>query len=162
MATTLTLLGTGNPGCFSNIYQTASALVINEMSIIIDCGGGTVQRLSTAHANGQEALALKNLKTLILTHLHPDHSAGLADFIISTWIKERRAPLMIYGPRGTKEMTDHLIQAYKLGIAEHQDSESPTSWPLRYEVVEYSAGEVLSNEAITITAFEVSHGGLET
>ena len=162
MKTTVVLLGTGNPGCFANRYQTASALIVAGTPFIVDCGGGTVQRLSSAYARGQEALALNNLNTLILTHLHPDHSAGLADFIISTWIKGRKEPLMIYGPAGTKAMTEHLIQAYRLGIAEHQDTDSPTRWPLRYEVTEYTAGEIFSGGAVTITAFEVSHGGLET
>lgn len=162
MSTTLTLLGTGQPGCYPNRYQSSTALVVNEMPIIIDCGGGTVQRLSSARAAGQEALRLGNLKTLILTHLHPDHSAGLADFIVSTWILGRREPLKIYGPAGTKEMTDLLVQAYKLGIAEHWETESPTSWPLTYEVIEYTDGELLATDDVTVTAFRVSHGGLET
>ena len=162
MNTTVTLLGTGNPGCFADRYQSASAVVVNGTPIVIDCGGGTVQRLSSAHAAGQKALALENLKTLILTHLHPDHTAGLADFIISTWIRGRREPLVIYGPAGTKKMVDLLVEAYELGIAEHRDTESPTSWPLYYEVVEYTAGELLAAADFTVTAFQVSHGGLET
>ena len=111
MSTTLTLLGTGNPGCFPNVYQSAAAVVVEGTPFIIDCGGGTVQRLASACAAGQDALTLGKLKTLILTHLHPDHSAGLADFIISTWIVGRKEPLMIYGPAGTKKMTDLLIEA---------------------------------------------------
>ena len=31
-------------------------------------------------------------------------------------------------------MTEHLIEAYKLGIAEHWETESLMRWPLRYEV----------------------------
>ena len=162
MTTTLTLLGTGTPGCFPNTYQSAAALVVDETPFIIDCGGGTIQRLSSACAAGQPALALNNLQTLIITHLHPDHTAGLADFIISTWITGRQEPLVIYGPKGTKKMTDLLIEAYELGIAEHWETESSTSWPLRYEVVEYSEGTLISSAKTTATAFQVSHGGLET
>ena len=161
MQTTLTLLGTGQPGCYPDRFQSSSALVVNGFPIIIDCGGGTVQRLSSAQV-GQPALKLGNLKTLILTHLHPDHTAGLADFIISTWIRGRKEPLTIYGPAGTKEMVDHLIKAYRLGIAEHWETESPTGWPLTYEVVEYTDGVLLATDDVTATAFRVSHGGLET
>lgn len=162
MNRTLTLLGTGSPGCAPNVYQTAAALVVNERPFIVDCGGGTVQRLASAHAAGQPALRLGNLNTLILTHLHPDHSAGLADFIISTWITGRQEPLTIYGPAGTKEMVEHLIEAYKFGIAEHWETESPTAWPLRYEVVEYTDGELFATADVAVTAFRVSHGGMET
>ncbi len=162
MSTTVTLLGTGHPGCYPNVYQSATALVVDGMSIVIDCGGGTVQRLAVARAAGQPALAFSNLKTLIITHLHPDHTAGLADFLLTTWILGRKEPLRIYGPAGTKEMTDLLVKAYKLGIAEHRDTESPTSWPLCYEVIEFTEGELFATDAVTVTAFQVSHGGLET
>jgi len=162
MNTTLTLLGTGTPGCYANRYQTAASLVVGEMPIVIDCGGGTVQRLASACAAGQPALALNNLNTLILTHLHPDHSAGLADFIISTWIKGRQETLMIYGPAGTEKMVGLLVEAYELGIAEHWETVSPTGWPLRYEVVEYTAGELLATPEVTVTAFQVQHGRMET
>lgn len=160
--TTLTLLGTGMPGCTPNAYQSAAAVVAGDTTLIIDCGGGTVQRLSSAQAAGQPALNLANLTTLILTHLHPDHSAGLADFIISTWIRGRQESLKIYGPAGTKKMVALLMEAYELGIAEHRDTESPTEWPLLYEVIEYSDGEILSTDDVTVTAFRVSHGGMET
>lgn len=162
MTVTLTLLGTGSPGCHPNLYQSAAALVVDEMPYVIDCGGGAVQRLAVARANGQPALALHKLNTLILTHLHPDHSAGLADFIISTWINGRRRPLKIYGPAGTAKMTALLVEAYELGIAEHLDSEAPTFWPLRYEVIEYTAGEIITTPTVIVTAFRVEHGGLET
>ncbi len=162
MTVTFTLLGTGTPGCYPNTYQAASALVIDDFPIIIDCGGGTIQRLSVAHANGQPALRISNLKTLILTHLHPDHSAGLADFIISTWIMERKESLTIYGPKGTREMVELLIQAYKIGIAEHRDTESPTNWPLKYEVIEYTDGELFKTPKVQAIAFRVLHGRLET
>ncbi|MEM7115358.1 MAG: MBL fold metallo-hydrolase [Chloroflexota bacterium] len=162
MGITLTLLGTGTPGCFPNVYQSATALVVGELAIVVDCGGGAVQRLSAARAAGQEALRFSNLKTLIITHLHPDHTAGLADFLLTTWILGREEPLVIYGPTGTKEMVGHLVQAYKLGIAEHWETESPTSWPLRYEVVEYTDGELFATDELTVAAFRVSHGGLET
>ncbi len=162
MKTILTLLGTGNPGCYPNVYQTAAAVVVGETPFIVDCGGGTVQRLSSAHAAGQPALLLSNLHTLILTHLHPDHSAGLIDLIISTWIKGRSEPLVIYGPAGTKKMVDLLIEAYELGIAEHSKPGSPSPGLLQYEVTEYTDGELIRTADVTITAFRVSHGGMET
>ncbi len=58
MSTTLTLLGTGNPDCSPNTYQTSAALTVDDMPIIIDCGGDAVQRLSSARAARQPALAL--------------------------------------------------------------------------------------------------------
>ena len=162
METQLVLLGTGSPRCSPQEYQTAAAIVVDQIPFVIDCGGGAVQRLAQAYAKGIEPLALGNLHHLILTHLHPDHTAGLPDFIISTWIRGRRDSLTIYGPKGTRKMVALLVEAYELGIAAHWDEPSPTHWPLRYEVIEYTDGELYSDEQVTITAFRVSHGVMET
>lgn len=162
MGTQLILLGTGSPACQPDAFQTASAVIVNDRAIVVDCGGGTVQRISQAVEKGVDSLYLGKLDTLILTHLHPDHTAGLADFIVSTWIRGRQAPLKIYGPAGTEEMVGHLIAAYKLGIAQHAGPDTPTKWPLLYEVHEYTDGDLIADENVRVTAFRVSHGNMET
>ena len=160
MTTKLILLGTGSPRCLPNVYQSGTAVLVNDTPFILDCGGGIVQRLAVA-AVQNPALALGNLQHLVITHLHPDHTAGIADFIISTWIRERKAPLQIYGPKGIKKMVALLIEAYEIGIAEHWETVTPTSWPLLYDVHEYQAGKLLELAGTTITAMQVVHGRLE-
>ena len=49
-------------------------------------------------------MEIQNLKYAFLTHLHSDHSAGLADLILSPWVLERNEPLNLFGPKGLKEM----------------------------------------------------------
>jgi ribonuclease BN (tRNA processing enzyme) len=162
MTTNLILLGTGTPNLQPEKYQSGYAVVVDERSYIVDCGGGVMQRISQAYECYQlEALAIPNLTRLFLTHLHPDHTAGLADFLLAPWVLEREDTVTIYGSKGTQAMVDHLLAAYTIGIAEHRDGLAPINNPLDITVQEIQAGQVYQDDKVTIEAFPVSHGGLE-
>jgi ribonuclease BN (tRNA processing enzyme) len=51
-----------------------------------------------------------------LTHLHSDHTAGYPDLILTPWVVGRREPLEVYGPKGIKHMTRHILEAYREDI----------------------------------------------
>jgi ribonuclease BN (tRNA processing enzyme) len=53
------------------------------------------------------------LKCFFITHLHSDHTADLTDFIFTPAVLDRNAPLEIYGPKGLKNMVNHLMKAFK-------------------------------------------------
>ncbi len=149
--TRLVLLGTGNPNLHPDRYQSSLAVIVDDVPYIVDCGGGTVQRLSQAqHENGISALAAPRLTRLFLTHLHPDHTTGLPDFIIALWL-ERPAPLHIWGPTGTQSLVDHILAGYETGIAEHRDGLAPINHPLTVQVTEIAAGEIYADERVSLT-----------
>jgi ribonuclease BN (tRNA processing enzyme) len=160
--TKLVLLGTGTPNILPNRYQSSLVVIVDDKSFIVDCGGGTMQRISqTYHEKNIEALAMPNLTRLFLTHLHPDHTTGLADFIIAPWVLDRSEILQIWGPKGTQTLVNHLLAAYEIGIAEHRDGIAPINHSLQVEVTEIEAGQVYQDTNVTIEAFSVSHGGLD-
>lgn len=161
MATKLVLLGTGTPNMEPTKYQSSLAVIVGDKSYIVDCGGGTIQRLSQARAKGLEALAPPNLTHLFLTHLHPDHTVGLPDFMIAPWVEGRKRPLHIYGPNKTDRLVNGLLFAYETGIAEHRDGDAPVNHPLQIETHTIVSGIVYQDEMVTIEAFPVAHGGLE-
>ena len=74
---------------------------------------------------GTRALEAPQLKRAFITHLHSDHTLGLADLILSPWVLERDAPLEIYGPRGLRSMTDHLVAAYAEDIRVRRSGGEP-------------------------------------
>jgi ribonuclease BN (tRNA processing enzyme) len=162
MGTKLVLLGTGTPRCIPNTYQSAAAVIVDDAPYLIDCGGGVIQRISEAQERGINGLAFKDLTRLFVTHLHPDHTAGLADLLIAPWVLFRKEPLVIYGPKGTRKMCDLIAEAYELGIGAHLDQISQTHWPLLYEVHEIEAGEIYADDHVRVSAFKVQHGVLET
>ena len=160
--TQLVLLGTGTPNILPSRYQSSFAIIVDDIPYLVDCGGGAIQRASEAFYNkGIKGLELKNLSRVFLTHLHPDHTTGLADLIIAPWILDRKDPLQVWGPIGTGSMINHLLKAYKIGIGEHRDGLAPINHPLKVTVTEIASGKIYQDERITVTAFQVKHGGLE-
>src|SRR5260370_15352106 len=81
--TEVVLLGTGTPYPDPSAWGPATAVVVGERLFIFDAGVGVVRRLNAAHLpiNGPEAL--------FITHLHSDHTLGLADLILSSWMMQR-------------------------------------------------------------------------
>ena len=70
----VTLLGTGIPNAQINAFGTSTLIEAGEERILIDCGRGTVIRLS------QLGLGVGHVDRIFLSHYHSDHYAGC-----STW-----------------------------------------------------------------------------
>ncbi|MCI0711595.1 MAG: MBL fold metallo-hydrolase [Chloroflexi bacterium] len=161
-STTLVLLGTGTPNILPDRFQSSYAVIVNDVPYIVDCGGGTLQRLSQAfHEKGVDALRMASLTRLFLTHLHPDHTTGLADFIIAPWVEGRKKTLTIHGPTGTDSLVNHLLEAYSIGVGEHRHGLAPINHDLSVRVERLTPGEIYRDENVHIEAFRVKHGGLE-
>ena len=82
------MLGTGTPNADPERSGPAVAIVVNDTPYLVDFGPGVVRRATAAtpeYGGEIEGLAAKNLKVAFLTHLHSDHSAGLADLILTPW-----------------------------------------------------------------------------
>jgi ribonuclease BN (tRNA processing enzyme) len=110
------LLGTGNPAANPDRSGPSVAIVVNDTPSVVDWGPGVVRRTAAAVRKGVSGLAVSNLKTAFQTHLHSDHTLGYADLILSPWVLGRKEPLEVYGPKGIKAMTDHILAAYKKDI----------------------------------------------
>ncbi|MCA9884708.1 MAG: MBL fold metallo-hydrolase [Anaerolineae bacterium] len=162
MTTELILLGTGTPNLHPSRYQSSLVIIAEGQPYLVDCGGGTMQRVSRARDQFQlDALDMKRLTRLFLTHLHPDHTTGLPDFLIAPWVLERDAAVEVYGPRGTTHLVDGILSAYEIGIAEHRDGLAPINNPLSIQTGTISEGRIYQDAALTVDAFPASHGGLE-
>ncbi|HWO00906.1 MAG TPA: MBL fold metallo-hydrolase [Blastocatellia bacterium] len=158
-ATKLVLLGTGTPNADPDRSGPALAIVVNNTPYILDCGPGVVRRAAGAVRNGVMGLEPVNLKTVFITHLHSDHTTGLADLILTPWTLERKQPLEVYGPRGIKAMTRHLLAAYREDIQMRLNGGEPSN-RTGYTVSahEIQPGVVFKDTNITVKAFAVSHG----
>lgn len=112
----IVMLGTGTPNPIPERSGPCIAVIIGDSSYLVDAGPGLVRRAEMANRLGVEALEASQLKRLFLTHLHSDHTAGLPDVMLTSWVLERSEPLEVYGPKGTKSMCDHLLKAFELDI----------------------------------------------
>jgi ribonuclease BN (tRNA processing enzyme) len=88
------------------------------MPYLIDFGPGVIRRAVAAYNKGVLAIgpAAVNLRTVFVTHLHADHTAGYPDLILTPWILGRKDPVDVYGPRGLSDMTRHVLGAWKVDI----------------------------------------------
>jgi ribonuclease Z len=160
LRTQIVMLGTGNPLPDPDRSGPATAIVVDEVAYLFDCGPGVVRRASAAGAkHGLAALDPTNLHHLFVTHLHSDHTVGYADLMFTPWVVGRTAPLVVYGPPGIAAMTEHLRAAYAEDIAirteglEHGDRVGSVP-----DVHEVTAGLVFQDARVRITAIPVHHG----
>lgn len=153
------ILGTGTPNADPERSGPAVAIVRGNSSYLIDAGPGVVRRAAAAARNGTPALAAPHLRTVFLTHLHSDHTVGLADLIFTPWVLERTEPLTIYGPPGTKAMVSHLVEAYTEDVRNRVDGLEPANETgHKVVVLEVTPGVVHRDSNVVVRAFPVPHG----
>ena len=111
--TKLVLLGTGTPFADPERSGPSLAIVVKGHSYLVDAGPGLVRRASAAFKKGLPGLQADQLRTLFLTHLHSDHTAGLSDLIFTPAVLDRNAPLRVFGPKGTRKMVRHTQKAFQ-------------------------------------------------
>ncbi len=151
--TEVILLGTGTPNADPERSGPSTAVVVDGFVYLVDCGPGVVRRASAA------GLPAKKLERVFLTHLHTDHTVGLADLIFTPWVLEREAPLHVWGPEGTKAMVKSVAEAYAQDVRIRIDGLEPANATgHRVNVHEISAGEVYRDDRVTVTAILVDHG----
>ena len=156
------MLGTGTPNAEPDRSGPCVAVVVGDTPYLVDAGPGIVRRANAARRLGVEALRPGNLKHVFITHLHTDHTLGLADLIFTPWVLERDGPLQLYGPPGVREMVDHLLQAYEQDVRIRIDGLEPAnSAGYKVDVHEIAAGEVYRDANVTVRAIAVNHGSWE-
>jgi ribonuclease BN (tRNA processing enzyme) len=165
--TQVVLLGTGNPFPDPDRSGPATAIVVNGRAYLVDFGPGVVRRAKAAMFDkGITALEPTNLTIAFATHLHSDHTVGYPDLILTPWVMGRKVPLEVYGPKGIKAMTDHILEAWQADIEERVSTETWQSPHYRdnYKVNEHevSPGVVYKDANVTVTAFPTKHAFPET
>lgn len=152
----LTLLGTGAALMDPVRAQTALLLTLDDREhVLIDCGDGAVRRLVQAGVSPSE------VGTVLLTHLHFDHTADLATFAIAGWMLNRKGAFRLLGPPGTRRMVGHLLE----GGAYDADIRARAAYPMRQanlealrpEVTEIAPGVIHDNGRLRVRAGLVEH-----
>ena len=165
VGTKLVLLGTGTPPADPDRSGPASAVVVNGTPYLIDFGAGVVRRAKAAMAErGIDALDPVKLRVVFLTHMHSDHTVGYPDLILTPWVLGRKVPLEVYGPTGIKDMTTHILEAYRVDFeSRHKQYEEGLyavgSFPAGHAVNahEIKPGVVYQDANVKVTAFATRH-----
>lgn len=157
--TGIVLLGTGTPNADPERMGPSLAIIVKDKSYIVDCGVGLVRRASTAYKHGIASLKPSRLDTLFITHLHSDHTLGLADIMFTPGVLSRMQPLKIFGPPGTGDMVYHIEHAYREDVEVRLNGLEPAHEE-GYEFLpqECAPGQIFQDKNVTVTAFAVRHG----
>lgn len=133
------LLGTGGTVPLPERWLTSCLLKYKGNEVLIDCGEGTQIALH------QHGLSLKRINTILLTHYHADHTAGLPGLLLSMAKADRTEPITIIGPRGLEQ----ILQGVAM-IARYV--------PFEVRYVEITEKEkTMEIDGMQVTAFAVKH-----
>ena len=157
------ILGSGTPNPDPEHSGNSIAVIVNDIPYIVDFGPGLIRnaaKLSPEYGGCIKALSVQNIKRAFLTHMHSDHTTGYADLILTPWVLERDKPLEVYGPDGLKNMTEHILAAYKDDIDYRRYGLEPANdkgWRVNaYEIT--NDGEIYRDANVMVEAFKVIHG----
>jgi len=155
------LLGTkGGPDLTRDRSESATLLVVDGRPYLIDCGIGTMRRLLEAGVRSP------TIRTIFLTHDHPDHAIGLVDVMANdfngldnTGGFGEAGTFEIYGPPETAALVgaawNFIRIPYGIFAAEHLGAGIVAN-PFRVHVIARD-GPVYQDDHIRVTAAENTH-----
>ena len=161
--TQILFLGTAaGPPLRADRSEPATLLIVDGRRYLIDCGIGTARRLVKA------GIASETIGTIFFTHLHADHTLGLADVLANDLQQKDAADaahvINIYGPQQTKALVDAAYQyihiPYAVFAAEHGGPRSGLSVTNPFAVHEIGEGVVYQDDKIRVVAVENTHYAL--
>ena len=141
----LSVVGCGDAFGSGGRLQTCFHVETSETRFLIDCGATTLL--------GMDRLGLdpNRVDTILISHLHGDHFAGLVWWLVhAMYIGRRSAPLTVIGPAGIEDRFFTATEALFPGA---------TNVVRRFDLEfrEFAAGEQMTAKGLALTPFEVSH-----
>ena len=148
----LTFLGTGAPR--PSLRRSGPGILVEAGPhlFLIDAGSGVREQIF--RAGGWEWIT--GLSTILVTHLHYDHTVDITDLSLTGWMYGRRVPMEVYGPAGMEEMAHHFDAAYKWD----KDMRRLVGIPMKGSNIvahDIAPGVIFDKDSLKITAFEVEH-----
>ena len=148
----VTLLGTGTPQPLMDRFGPSILVQAGSKIFLFDAGRGCLQRLR------QLNIAYDTLDAVFFTHLHSDHIVGFPDLWLTGWlISKRKIPLPVFGPKGTKQMTDYLRKAYDFDIKIRIEDDKASLEGSKLLTTDINEGAIYEKDGVKVIAFLVDH-----
>ncbi len=135
---TITFLGTSSAPPQIERRQSSIAIKYRGNLLIVDAGEGTQIEML------RNKISLRKL-TILLTHLHSDHTLGLIGILTTRNFFNIKTPVTIIGPTWTSQFLSILFLAYRF---------KPE---FEISVLETTGGKVLENKDLLVESFPVKH-----
>ena len=141
--TDLSVFFAGTAGSVPTARRGLPATLIRRggQRLLVDCGEGTQRQLL-------KSVGLADIDVILLTHHHVDHWLGLLGLVKSFGLRDREAPLDVYGPPGTEKL---LLEQMRPVIGR---------LPYPFSVSDMASGDALDfDDGFSVEAFNVRHRG---
>ena len=137
----LVFLGTSSMVPTAERNHSAILLSYKAENILIDCGEGTQRQFRKAK------ISPAKLTKLLITHWHGDHVLGIPGLLQTLIANHYNKTLEIYGPKGTKDKMDKMLDAFVL-----------RGDMINFVVKEVKEGKIFENDGFILEAFRLKHG----
>tara|TARA_B100001250_G_scaffold361668_1_gene339859 strand:- start:184 stop:936 length:753 start_codon:yes stop_codon:yes gene_type:complete len=112
----------------------------NSTALLLDCGDGTTKRITEAKES------IFKINAILFSHMHSDHMFGLPAIWNSMSLLKKTETLHIYGPEGTLETIQKLIDVDSREI------------PFKISINDVKPGETFEIGNIDISCAKAEHG----
>ncbi len=141
----LTVIGCGDAFGTGGRLQSAYLINVANRNVLLDCGATTQIGLNKL---GLDANAID---TILISHLHGDHFAGLVWIVLSAQhATKRTAPLRVIGPATIRARYEAAAEILFPGMTKVKRA-------FELDFVEIGAGKPYVDREFRVDAFEVSH-----
>lgn len=158
------VLGSGGPELTADRASSSYLIWLNSKAVVlIDSGGGSSMRFGQSKANWAD------LKVVVFTHFHADHSSDFPALIKASWFGGRRRDLPVFGPYANQYMpsAETFLNAlfdkdnggFKY-LSDMYNDKSSDEYKLIANNIENSNStqQIFKDEVLTISAQQVTHG----
>ena len=147
------LLGTkGGPAIRpGSSMPTSSLLSLGGERIVVDCGLGVARGLV------DQGMALKDLSTIFVTHLHSDHYLELGPLLHTAWTAGLDAPVTVWGPEGLAAYWDAFCRSMAADIDLRIEDEGRPDLRGLARVHVIDPGAPMAVGTVSVEAMRVAH-----
>ena len=148
------LLGTaGGPTINPDRSGISTLIIAGNERLVFDLGRNAMS------AFPRLGITSGDVTKVFFTHLHSDHVVDLPAFLLFPWASQgRSAPLEVWGPTGTRQMTEHLVKAFAFDIQVRQADERFPASGIQVKATDVKEGVAYQANGVTVRAFLVDHG----
>ncbi|MCC8953547.1 MBL fold metallo-hydrolase [Bradyrhizobium sp. Pear77] len=131
--------------------MTSHAIVHDGAAYVLDCG------LSVTRQFARTGVPFSQVRSIFITHHHPDHNIELGPFLVLGWIHGLQQSVQAYGPPPLGQMTRDLFAAHKptIDFWAEDFQRKPLEMIEVHEVT--GAGVVMKDPVVTVRAVQVQH-----
>lgn len=153
LAIAIVLIGTGFPRPNPEHAGACTVVDLGDEWFAVDAGRGATMRIAATE------LDYAKLRAVFMTHFHSDHTAGLPDLFITSWQFGRKSrPLELYGPRGTRRLSDAILAFFADDIHYRRDLlEKHPGAGATIKTHEIREGMIFDDGKVKVIAFNEDH-----